>query len=109
MLTKCMYYYVSEGNIIPTFPQPFVAHFTNILLKRLGIWKWGFGTVTAWTGLLDSPKTAKYTLFNTEQKLNILLIHSVISLALLPTVFPGFSRGQRPHAYLISFNNELQP
>jgi len=74
--------------------------------------EWGYGMRVGyihWTGLLDSPKTAKYAMFNTEQKLNILLIHSVTSLALLPAVFPGVSRGQRSHAYLISFNYELQP
>ena len=76
-----MYYYVSEGNIIPSLPSAFCCTLCQFLAQKTGDLEMRVG-YSHWTGLLDSPKTAKYTLFNTEQKLNILLIHSVTSLAL---------------------------
>jgi len=61
-------------------------------LGRKGLMqKVGVGIIVGldyWTGLLDSPKQNKHLVqCRTE-------VHSVISLMLLPTVFPGVPSGQ---------------
>jgi len=62
-----------------------------------------------WTGLLDSPKLQNTPRSVQNMKLNV-LTHSVTSHANTGpySVFSGVSRGQRSHAYLISFNDEFQ-
>jgi len=69
-------------------------------------------STVSWVGIsagldyiLDSPKLEKNASFSTEQKLNT-LTHSVALLKLLladSSIFPGVSRGQRSHAFLICF------
>ena len=63
------------------------------------------GTITGldyWTGLLDSPNCKIQLIqYRTEAKLSYFL--SYFTNTAPYSVFPGVSRGQRSHAYLIRF------
>ena len=59
-----------------------------------------------WKGLITGMTTGltQTAIKDAGQRLNM-LIQPVTSLMLVP-VFPSYSRGQRSHNYLISFNNK---
>ena len=81
-------------------------HWTGLLDWTTGLDYWT-GLLDWTTGLLDwttgLTQTVKCNSFSAEQKLKLSYFLSYFANTAPYSVFPGISRGQRSHTYLISF------